>query len=140
MTEARIKVRPIGASARVSRKGHPQVISRTGGEIDVMTGASDEGFNPLDLMFASLSACLVLSARIAASRIGVFERFEGATADVTGKKSEGEPARLTDFFVEIRIDGDLTDDERHQITVMAEDICTVSNTLRTPPIITIISR
>ncbi len=137
MAEAKIKTRPIGATAQVRRTGHPQVISRTGGEIDIVTGASDEGFNPLDLMFASLSACLVLSARIAASRLRLFDRFEGASADVTGEKAPGEPTRLETFAVRMRIEGDLAPAERQRIAEMAEEICTVSNTLRTPPVISI---
>ncbi|WP_313601120.1 OsmC family protein [Rhizobium sp.] len=133
MVDLKIKRRPIGAVARVQRNGHPQVTSRTGGEIGVVTGASEEGFNPLDLMFASLSACLVLSARIAASKLLIIDRFDGASADVTGEKSAEEPYRIERFTVTITIDGDLTEEERHQIVHMAEEICTVSNTLKTRP-------
>lgn len=137
MVDLKIKKRPIGAVARVERNGHPQVTSRTGGEIGVVTGASEEGFNPLDLMFASLSACLVLSARIAASKLSLLDRFDGACADVTGEKSAEEPYRIERFIVEITIEGDLTEDERHHIVHMAEEICTVSNTLKTSPAISL---
>lgn len=133
MVDLKIKRRPIGAVARVQRNGHPQVTSRTGGQIGVVTGASEEGFNPLDLMFASLSACLVLSARVAASKLSIIDRFGGASADVTGEKSAKEPYRIERFTVTITIDGDLTEGERHQIVHMAEEICTVSNTLKTRP-------
>jgi len=105
----------------------------------VVTGASEEGFNPLDLMFSSLSACLVLSARIAASRLGILDRFESATADVSEQKSAEEPYRIETFFVDIRIDGDFSDPERTRIVEMAEGICTVSNTLHTPPAISIVT-
>lgn len=137
MVDLKIKKRPIGAVAKLQRNGHPQVTSRTGGEIGVVTGASEEGFNPLDLMFASLSACLVLSARIAASKLSLLERFDGASADVTGEKSSEEPYRIERFIVEITINGDLTEDERRDIVHMAEDICTVSNTLKVPPAISL---
>lgn len=137
MVDVKIKKRPIGALARLERNGHPAVTSRTGGEIGVVTGASEEGYNPLDLMFASLSACLVLSARIAASKIGLLSRFDGASADVTGEKSAEEPFRIERFVVRITIDGDLSESERHQIVEMAEDICTVSNTLKSTPAISL---
>jgi uncharacterized OsmC-like protein len=137
MVDVRIKARPIGAVAELQRYGHPMVTSRTGGEIGLVTGASEPGFNPLDLMFASLSACLVLSARIAASRLGVLDRFESASADVTGEKAPDEPSRLARFDAHIRISGELTAAEREQIVAMAEEICTVSNTLRTPAIISV---
>ncbi len=137
MVDLKIEKRPIGAVAKLQRNGHPQVTSRTGGEVGVVTGASEEGFNPLDLMFASLSACLVLSARIAASKLSLLDRFDGASADVTGEKSSEEPYRIERFIVEITIDGDLTEDERHDIVHMAEEICTVSNTLKVPPAISL---
>lgn len=135
MVDVKIKSRPIGASAQLQRNGHPQVASRTGGTVSVVTGASEEGFNPLDLMFASLSACLVLSARIAASKLGLLDRFESCAADVTGSKAEEEPSRLAALQVRMSVRGDLTPEERKKIVEMAEDICTVSNTLRTPPAI-----
>jgi len=137
MVDLKIKKRAIGAVARVQRNGHPQVTSRTGGHIGVVTGASEEGFNPLDLMFASLSACLALSARIAASKLALLDRFDGASADVTGEKSSEEPYRVERFAVEITIEGDLTEEERYRIVHMAEEICTVSNTLKTPPTISL---
>ncbi len=135
MVDLKIKKRPIGAVAKVLRNGHPQVTSRTGGEIGVVTGASEEGYNPLDLMFASLSACLVLSARIAASKLVLLDRFDGASADVTGEKSSEEPYRIERFIVAMTIDGDLTEEERHHIVHLAEEICTVSNTLKAAPAI-----
>jgi uncharacterized OsmC-like protein len=139
MVDVRIKSRPIGAQANLQRIGHPKVTSRTGGEIDIVTGASEEGFNPLDLMFASLSACLVLSARIAASRLGILDRFSSVQADVTGRKSADEPYRIEQFFVTFTLEGDLSEAERSEIVELAERICTVSNTLHTPPTISITS-
>lgn len=137
MVDVKVKKRPIGATARLERNGHPAVTSRTGGEIRIVTGASEEGFNPLDMMFASLSACLVLSARIAASKLGLLQRFESATADVSGEKSAEEPYRVERLFVSFRVDGDLSDAEKHEVAEMAENICTVSNTLRTSPVISL---
>ncbi|AYD01329.1 OsmC family protein [Neorhizobium sp. NCHU2750] len=137
MVDVKIKTRPIGATARLTRNGHPSVTSRTGGQVGVVTGASEEGFNPLDLMFSSLSACLALSARIAASRLGLLDRFVSVTADVTGEKSHEEPFRIERFIVSITVEGEMSDDESHAIVEMAEEICTVSNTLKTPPAISV---
>jgi uncharacterized OsmC-like protein len=137
MVDVKIKKRPVGAIARLERNGHPSVTSRTGGQVGIVTGASEEGFNPLDLIYSSLSACLVLSARIAASRLGLLDRFVSASADVTGEKSHEEPFRIERFIVSITVEGVFTDDERHRIVDMAEEICTVSNTLKTPPAISV---
>ena len=98
--------------------------------LTVATRPSESGFNPLDLLYASLSSCLVLSARMAASELGVLDRFEGARATVRGEKAPDGPSRIERFLIEIAIDGDLDDDMRDAIVHRAEEICTVSNTLK----------
>ncbi|MBD8689294.1 OsmC family protein [Rhizobium sp. CFBP 13717] len=130
MSEMRIRKRKTGASATLGRNGHPHLETPTGGELPVVTGASDPGFNPLDLLYASLAACMVLSARIAASEMGVLNRFEGVQAQVTGEKLEEEPSRITSFDVRLIISGDFDEDTKIAIAHRAEEICTVSNTLR----------
>ncbi|POO57369.1 OsmC family protein [Agrobacterium rosae] len=130
MSEIRVKKRETGATATLGRNGHPQIATPTGGALAVVTGASEPGFNPLDLLYSSLAACLVLSARIAASRLGVLDRFESVEARVTGEKSEGEPARITHFDMRLKITGDFDAESRDAIAHQAEEICTVSNTLR----------
>ena len=130
MSEVRIKKRKTGASATLGRNGHPHLETPTGGKLPVVTGASDPGFNPLDLLYASLAACMVLSARIAASEMGVLNRFEGVQAQVAGEKSEEEPSRITSFDVRLTIRGDFDEDTKRAIAHRAEEICTVSNTLR----------
>lgn len=133
MTEIRIKTRPIGAEAAVGRTGHPKLKSETGGQLDVVTGAADPGFNPLDLMFSSLAACLVLSGRIAASKLGVLDRLKEVRAHVTGEKALEGPSRITRFIVRLTVEGDLYEEQKAEIAHMAEDICTVSNTLKGAP-------
>lgn len=130
LSDIRIKKRNVGATAHLGRNGHPRIETPTGGTLPVVTAASDPGFNPLDLLFSSLAACLVLSARIAASRMGVLERFKAVEASVTGEKSEGEPAHISRFDMKLKIEGDFDDEVRQAIAHEAERICTVSNTLR----------
>jgi uncharacterized OsmC-like protein len=128
-----VKHRPTGATASVGRTGRPVVSSATGGSIDIVTGASEPGFNPVDLLYASLASCLALSARISASRLSLLDRVQGIRASVSGDKSAEEPMRVTQLVVHIAIDGDLTTAEQQRIVHMAEEICTVSNTLKTSP-------
>lgn len=130
MVEARVKKRETGATATLGRNGHPTIETPTGGALAVVTAASEPGFNPLDLLYSSLAACLVLSARIAASQMGVLDRFHSVEARVSGEKSEGDPARITRFDMRLKISGDFDDDVRQDIAHRAEEICTVSNTLR----------
>jgi uncharacterized OsmC-like protein len=134
MQEVKVKTRPTGASAVLGRNGFPHVTSVTGGEIDIVTGASQPGFNPLDLLYASLSACLVLSARIAASRMGVLDKIELITVDVTGEKAHEGLSRVEKFNIAFKVEGEIDEETRSAIISAAEDeICTVSNTIRGNP-------
>ncbi len=127
---AKVKMRPVGATARVGRLGRPVISTRTGGALEIVTGVSEPGFNPLDLLYSSLAACLALSARIAASHMGMLDRFEGVTVDVAGEKSAEEPYRIVRFDIKIEIAGDFDEATRAALAHAAEDICTVSNTLK----------
>lgn len=130
MAGVSIKQRPIGAEAVLGAKGHPSVTSRTDGRIDIVTGASAEGFNPLDLMCASLASCLVLSGRISASRLGLLEKLVEIRVGVSLEKTHDEPFRVTKFLCEFAIDGEFSEHQKTDIAHMAEEICTVSNTLK----------
>ena len=134
MADPGLKTRPVGATATMGRTGFPHITSATGGTLDIVTGASQAGFNPLDLLYASLSACLAMSARIAASRLGVLDQLVEVTAEVTGEKATDEPSRVKAFSIVFRIVGDFDDATRHAIAKAAEDeICTVSNTIQGNP-------
>ena len=131
MAELTAKTRPAGAIAVLGRHGFPKVTSATGGEIQIVTGPSQAGFNPIDLLYASLSACLVMSARIAASQMGLLDQLSEIHADVSGEKSTEGLSRVAKFNVVLTIRGDIHQEARHAIAHAAEaEICTVSNTLR----------
>lgn len=134
MAELKVKTRPTGAIAVVGRTGFPNVTSLSGGVLDIVTSPSQPGFGPLDLLYASLAGCLVLSARLAASRFGVLDRVVEISARVTGEKAHDEPSRVARFDVEFVIKGDIDDTVRHAIANAAEnELCTISNTLRGSP-------
>ena len=126
----KVKLRPVGARAAVGRLGRPAISTVTGGKLDVVTGVAEPGFNPIDLLYSSLAACLALSARIAASRLGLLERFNGVVVEVAGEKSAEEPYSIVRFDIGIAVSGDFDENSRNAIAHLAEDICTVSNTLK----------
>ncbi|MDW5316586.1 OsmC family protein [Rhizobium sp. PL01] len=131
MAELTTKTRPTGATAVLARHGFPQVTSATGGEIQIVTGPSQAGFNPIDLLYGSLSACMAMSARIAASQMGVLDKLTDIRAEVTGEKSTEGLSRVVKFNILLTIRGDIHPEVRHAIALAAEEeICTVSNTLR----------
>ncbi|MBB3656203.1 putative OsmC-like protein [Rhizobium sp. BK650] len=134
MADLKARPRPTGANAVLGRTGFPHVRSVTGGEIDIVTSPSQPGFNPLDLLYSSLSACLVLSARMAASQLGILDKITEITADVTGEKAAEGLSRVAKFNISFSIKGDIDEETRRKIAHMAEDeICTVSNTIRSTP-------
>jgi uncharacterized OsmC-like protein len=133
MSELKIRTRVTGALAVLQPGGLPVVTTPTGGAVDVVTGVSAPGFNPLDLLYASLAACMVLSARIAATRLGVAAGLGEVRAEVTGEKAEGDVSRVGRFTITLDISGDLDEATNERIARDAETICTVSNTLRTTP-------
>jgi len=134
MADLKARPRPTGAKAVVGRTGFPHVTSATKGEIDIVTSPSQLGFNPLDLLYSSLSACLVLSARIVASNLGILDRITEITADVTGEKAAEGLSRVQKFNITFSIRGDIDDETRQKIAHLAEEeICTISNTIRGNP-------
>ncbi len=129
------KTRATGATAQLGRTGFPHIVTATGGTLDIVTGATQPGFNPLDLLYASLAACMVMSARIAASRRGVLGQIRDIRAQVSGEKAAGEPSRIARFEIVLTIDGDLDADTKMALVHEAEEICTVSNTLGSVPVL-----
>lgn len=133
MAELKVRTRETGALAVMPPGGLPVVTTPTGGSVDVVTGVNAQGFNPLDLLYASVAACMVLSARIAATRLGVAANLGEVRADVRGEKAEDDVSRVGRFMIALDVQGDLDEAMKRRIVEDAETICTVSNTLRTPP-------
>ncbi len=133
MADLKVRTRNVGALAVLPPGGLPAVTTPTGGTVDVVTQVSAPGFSPLDLLYAALAGCLVVSARSAAGELGLLERFDAASARVHGEKAADGPSRIATFHVEIGISGDLDAGERARIAARAEELCTVSNTLHGAP-------
>ena len=127
---ATIRTRAVGATATATRDGLPEVTSETGGHLSVVTRPSADGFNPLDLMSASLSACIVLSVQIAARREGWLDQIERVSAKVIPEKAHDEPSRVERFVTTVTIEGLLDEAKKAHLIEAAETICTVSNTIR----------
>ncbi|RVD36748.1 OsmC family peroxiredoxin, partial [Mesorhizobium sp. M4B.F.Ca.ET.019.03.1.1] len=75
----------------------------------------------------------VISARIAAMRLGVAAQLGEVRAEVGGEKAADEPSRVVRFNIRLDISGDLDTATKQRIVEDAEAICTVSNTLRATP-------
>lgn len=123
-------MRPLGATAVLGRSGYPRITSAAGGTLTIATGAAEPGFNPIDLLYASLSACMAMSARIAAKQLGLLERAGTISVTVSGEKEkDGAGDRVTRFTLVLSVAGALDRAEAERILHLAEEICTVSRTL-----------
>lgn len=133
MSELKVRTRETGAVADMPQGKLPTITTPTGGTVELVTSVSQAGFNPLDLIYASVAACMALSARIAATKLELREKLTDVRVEVKGDKAHEGPSRIERFDITFHFDGDLTADEKHRLAEMAEEICTVSNTLRGDP-------
>lgn len=130
---ADLRSRPIGATATLGQRGYPVIKSATGGDLEVVTGPTQAGFNPLDLLLASLAACMSMSARIAARELGFAADLERLQVAATGEKAPDEPSRFASITVLMTFQGALDPHDQSRIAHRAEAICTVSNSLAVRP-------
>lgn len=127
------KERSLGATAMLGPRGYPLITSRTGGELAIATGADEPGFNPVDLLLASLASCLAMSGRIAVREYGYASRLVDIQVDVTAEKDPADSTRIKMTHAVLTISGDLPDSILPNIAMRAEEICTVSNALAVQP-------
>lgn len=128
-----LRTRTTGATANAKAREAVSIVTPTGGALTVATGVNEPGFNPLDLLYASLAACLTLSARHAATRQGVIGRIGEIRVEVAGDKAHEGPSRVETITLRLVVTGDVTPEERTAILEEAEQLCTVSNTLAAGP-------
>ncbi len=88
-----------------------------------------DGFTPLEIQAAALAACIAASVRIAA-RTMEFGQLGEIDVEVDAIKAEDEPSRLGRFEVSVAFADPLDDAVQDRLIEAAEDICTISNTLR----------
>jgi len=128
------KERATGARAVAPLVGHGEVVSATGAKIDLSSALSAPGYSPVDLLYAAVAGCLALSARIAASEMHLLDQFVEARVAVTGRKALEPPRRISHLDVTIEIEGDFDEATKQALIERAEELCTVSNTLKGSPV------
>jgi uncharacterized OsmC-like protein len=127
------KVRATGARASVTRSGPAEIVSATGAKITLSSALSSPGYSPVDLMYAAVAGCLVLSVRIAASEMHLLDRLAEVRAAVSGRKAPDEPPRITHLDIGIEVEGDFDAATKAALIARGEELCTVSNTLKGSP-------
>jgi uncharacterized OsmC-like protein len=130
---ATARPRRTGATAMIGADGPAVAESATGGRITLNRAATDPAFSPLDLLYAAVAGCLVVSLRDAARRTGVLDRLRTARAAVEGDKAAEGPPRVARLRIRLEVDGDFDEATRAALIAEAEAACTVSNTIRAAP-------
>lgn len=120
-------------SVRVHARSDTAALSRVsngrGQTIDAVFSPRAEGFTPLEIQAAALAACIDASIRIAA-RQAELQPLGGLDIEVEAIKAEDAPSRLERFEISVDFADPLEDDVKARLVTAAEDICTISNTLR----------
>ena len=97
-----------------------------------LSGGSDMGLAPYDFLLAGLGACTAITLKMYASRHGL--DLHHTTVELRHEVQLSKDARLDCFDRVIRLEGNLSDDERMQLMHVAEH-CPVSQTLRKTSVI-----
>ncbi len=128
---SQVRVRPMGATASLDRNGRGDVVARSGASLTLAGSPSMEGFNPLELLDASLAGCLALSVRIAARNLGLSDRLGMVQVEVVGAKASEPPSRIARQTCRFAIEGDFNDAERRALIGEAHKVCTIGNSYHT---------
>ena len=96
-------------------------------------GGTDTGPQPTDLLLSAVASCFVLSLAYAAAKRDV--AIERIDVDVTGRY---EGPRFASIRIEVDVDA--PDAVLATLISAAERVCYVTNTLKRPPEITVVTR
>ena len=124
-----LMVRHVGnVTFEVECRGHKVTVDQP-----IEEGGSDTGMTPLELLNASLAACVGYYVALFLQRRGV--SVKGLEVSSTWETTES-PHRVGRMFVSIKLPAGLSDPQRRALMKTAR-ACTVHNTLSHPPEIAI---
>jgi uncharacterized OsmC-like protein len=126
---SQIRTRPTGALATIGADGAAVVTARSGATTRLAYSPSMDGFNPLELLDASLAGCLAISLRIAARNLGLQDRLGEVRVEVVGSKAATPPSRIAQQVCRYHIAGDFTPAERDALIAGAHAVCTIGHSL-----------
>jgi len=123
------RIQPTGVVARLSNSEGAVIAARSGASARIALSASMEGFSPLELLDASLAACLAISVKLAARKLGFDDRIDAVRIEVKGEKADDLPARVARQTCRFAIEGRIGAEDRRRLIAEAHALCTISHTL-----------
>ena len=115
-TEIKIKNLPTGYQSIITNGKHSIV-----GDEPLNSKGTDLGLAPTELVLAGLAMCKVATVRFIARRNGWDDRIRDVDAELSQVVKRGENRNLaTHVQVAIRIDGDITDEEKAELLKQAD--------------------
>jgi putative redox protein len=112
-TKINIKNLPIGYQSVISNGKHSIV-----GDEPVSSKGTDLGFSPEDLILSALSACKVSTVRFIARKNGW--EIGNVDANLEMKVERKDGILHTHVEVNIQIEGDITEEQRHELLQQAD--------------------
>jgi uncharacterized OsmC-like protein len=122
-------VKSVKVHASSPTAAHCRVENDRNQAIEAVFSPSAPGFTPLEIQASALAACIASSVRIAARNLGVGQ-LGRIDVDVEATKAADEPSRLGTFHAIVRFGDALDPAVKQRLVAAAENICTISNTLR----------
>jgi uncharacterized OsmC-like protein len=86
---------------------------------------------PVEVLLVSIGTCFALSCHMAFTMRG--QPRVGLEVSVTGRKAPQLPSRLADIQIEATFNASLAPEEAKAISLLAKQMCTVTNTLTSDP-------
>ena len=90
---------------------------------------------PVEILLVSIGTCFALSCH-AAFTLRKRDRV-GFEVSVTGRKAPQPPSRLANIQLEVAFDAGVPPEEAEALSVLAKQLCTVTNTLMSEPACTV---
>ncbi|GJM73818.1 hypothetical protein HMSSN036_60340 [Paenibacillus macerans] len=118
--------------------GRNEIYNGAGFQLIGAPGPDQTGLNPKELLEASLGLCISITLRNLLERDEITVDPSQVEVEVSALKEPGVKSRFTHFHVELKLPHILEVDYKNKLIANVERVCTISNTLRHPPVIEVI--
>jgi uncharacterized OsmC-like protein len=108
-------------------------VNGRGDEIRLAASPSQHGFTPLELQSAALGICTAITLRDELARVAGTRAVPPFELAVQGAKADDQPSRLVRIEVSVTFPDGVPARERPGVLHRADAACTIANTLRSRP-------